>query len=96
VAQIQLTEQLLPFLSDECKIVSVCSATGALKNQPPQTQQLFSDPSITKQDILQAVKQYIEETAKQAFVRFSPDVYGTSKMLLAAWARFVLRYRLIN
>jgi short-subunit dehydrogenase len=48
VSQVILTEQLLPLLSDNCKIANLSSMYGGLKFQPPQTQARFSNPNITK------------------------------------------------
>jgi NAD(P)-dependent dehydrogenase (short-subunit alcohol dehydrogenase family) len=87
-----LTENLLPHLSDTAKVVNLSSFYGALRYHPESTQRKFSDPNISKQDIIDAIDLYIKEAKNQKMVSFSPNVYATSKMLLGAWSRFVVQY----
>jgi NAD(P)-dependent dehydrogenase (short-subunit alcohol dehydrogenase family) len=92
LSQIQITEALLPYLSSEAKVVSLSSKLGAIKYQPEHTQKKFSSENITKEDILSAAEEFVKEAEKGVFTNYSIDPYGTSKMLIGAWSRFVLQY----
>lgn len=89
---IALTEQLLPFLSPTCRVVNISSLLGALKFHPPNTQARYSNPSLQKQDILEGAESFLQEVSAGKMENWSFNPYGTSKMLLNAWSRFVLQY----
>lgn len=52
-------------------MVNVSSGWAGLMNQPLLAQVKFSDPNLTKEQILDAVQQYIDEVANNAVINFS-------------------------
>jgi hypothetical protein len=64
---------------------------GALNLHPQQTQNRFSNPQITEEDIYAGVRDYLEAVESKNLENWFCQAYGTSKMLINAWSRFVLQ-----
>ena len=88
---INLTQQLLPHLSQNCRIINVSSILGALDSQPKVVQERFSNPELAEGEISKAVYEYLEAVGKKEMKDWFCHAYGTSKMLLNAWSRFILQ-----
>ena len=66
---------------------------GANDRHPEHTQKRFTNPDLTKEEVLKGMREFIEGAQKQDLSDWYEDSYGTSKFLLNAWARFVLPYK---
>lgn len=91
---IRLTNLLIPYLKDNGRVVSVSSKLGGLTYQSKEVAEEFSDPELEEQQIFTAVEEYIALCEEGDLGKWSKSVYGTSKMMLNAWSRFVLKRKL--
>ena len=89
---IDLTEKLLPYLADDGKIINISSGLGELSSQGTQIQQALSDPSLTKEKLIELTNELIERTKNLTHTElgWSQSTYDASKALLNAYTRFVL------
>ena len=84
----------LPFLSPTGRIVVIASEMAALNAQTSQMQQKLSNKFITESEILAMSREYIQAAKDKSMENYSWSAYGTSKAMISAWARFVLRKKL--
>ena len=87
----ELTNKLLPHIGSSCRIVQVSSGTSKLLFQPKGTQERFRNPDIKEEEIFQGVKEFYEAIEQRNMEKWHCHSYATSKMLLNAWSRFVLK-----
>ena len=92
----ELTKELLPHLSEHCKVVNVSSTLASLDKLPEHTALRYSHPQLKEKDISDGIQEFLEEAGKGKMINWYPHAYSTSKMLLNAWSRFVLQYFLTN
>lgn len=88
---IQLTKNLLFALSENGRVVNVSSKMGGLMLHPQITQLKFNDPYLKLGDIEEGVEDFINSVSKKDISRWYSCAYGTSKMFLNAWSRFILQ-----
>lgn len=88
---IQLTHEILPYLTDDVRIINISSLLGALKFHPEQTIKKYSNPDITLEEIIDGANKFVIGVEKKNLDDWFIDEYGTSKMLLNAWSRFILQ-----
>lgn len=50
----------------------------------------FSSPDLTYGQIEKSIEEYVEGCKKSDLGDYFKSVYGTSKMILNAWSRFIL------
>ncbi|CAK78304.1 unnamed protein product (macronuclear) [Paramecium tetraurelia] len=89
---INLTETILPQLTQDGKIILISSMLGKLKLQPPSTQKLLQE-KLTKQQILQFARDLIHNYKEGNYGIWSSHIqplYKVSKVLTNAYARHVL------
>ena len=91
IGTIELTKQLIPHLTNSCRIIQVSSGLGKLQLHPKKTQEIFSNPDLKEEDILQGAKDFLEAVESKNMENWYFHPYATSKMLLNAWSRFVLK-----
>ena len=97
---INLTEKLLPYISDNGKIVNITTEDamfGTLKN--PEFQKRLESKSLSKDDILNAAKDYHDNVAAKfhgfteyPFPKESYPVYSFSKFLVSLYTRVLANY----
>ena len=64
---------------------------AALRVQPTKMREVLSNPKITEEEILSLSREYVEAAKSRQMKGYHLSAYGTSKALISAWARFVLR-----
>jgi len=89
---VQLTEKLLPFLSEDGKIIQISSGAGNLKNQGEKIKEKLSDPNLTKESLTTIAEDLFENTKSRKVVDlgWNEQAYHNSKCLLNAYTRWVL------
>ncbi|CAD8122155.1 unnamed protein product [Paramecium sonneborni] len=83
IGTIDVSEQLLPTLTDDGKILLVSSILGKLNNQPKELKEQLQYKK-TKEEIIELSEQFIKSNDN------SRIVYSASKALLNAYGRYVL------
>jgi carbonyl reductase 1 len=84
----------LPFLADNGRIVNVSSMMAALNYHKKPVQDEFNDPKIELQQIYTAIEEYVALCESGDTGKWWCSAYGTSKLLLNAWSRFILKRQL--
>jgi len=89
----ELTEKLLPSLSDDGKILMVSSMMGDLRFQGLEIQAILDNPQIDEASLFKVAKDYLEAAKNndQENQGFSVSAYSISKVLLNTYSRFILR-----
>jgi len=89
---INLTEKLLPLLSEDGKIVQISSGAGNLKNQGEKVKQLLANSSLTREDLFKTAEDLLESTknGQPNSLDWNNLAYQNSKCLLNAYTRWVL------
>ena len=89
---IDLTEKLLPYLTNDGKIIMISSGLGALSNQGSKIQEALSHSSLTKESLIELTNQLIEKTKSLSHTElgWSHGTYDATKALLNAYTRWVL------
>ena len=97
---IDLTEKLLPFISDNGKIVNVtddAATFGTLKSS--EYQKKLQSASLSKDDLLNVAKEYHDKIAahhpgflEYPFPKENYPVYYFSKLLLSVYSRILSNY----
>ena len=90
VGTIQLTDGILPLLKDTGRVINVSSKLAALRFQAKEIAEKFNNTNLSIEEINLAIEKYIEGCNKKDLEGFYQSVYGTSKMMLNAWSRFIL------
>ena len=62
IAVMKLNKMLIPFMSENCRIVNISSTLAALNRHPEKTHSRFNNPQIKEEDILNAIREYLQET----------------------------------
>lgn len=88
---LRLTKKLLPYLAEDGRVVNVSSLLGGLKLHPKQTQERFDRANLKEEDIYEGVQSYLKEVSEKNVENWCWMAYATSKMLLNAWSRYVLK-----
>lgn len=91
IGTIDLTDGLIPLLKDNGRIVQVSSGLSALKLHGQEVIDFFTNPNITRQQIFEQVEKYEKGCLNGNVGSFSTSAYATSKMMLNAYSRFILR-----
>eukprot|EP01015_Nassula_variabilis_P018476 TRINITY_DN300_c0_g1_i2.p1 TRINITY_DN300_c0_g1~~TRINITY_DN300_c0_g1_i2.p1 ORF type:complete len:226 (+),score=44.65 TRINITY_DN300_c0_g1_i2:22-699(+) len=89
IGTINLTEQLLPYLADDGKIVIVSSDLGKLSYQGQRIQRALSK-ECSRQDIIDLVEDYLSSCQQKDLNGWSIQSYHASKALINAYVRHVL------
>ena len=55
-AVMELTRELLPHLSDNCRVVNVSSTLAGLSKHPEHTALRFRNPQLKEQDIFDGIR----------------------------------------
>ena len=64
---------------------------AALRAQPQKIRDILSNSKIDEKEILTLSKEYVQAAKRKKMEGFSYSAYGTSKAIISAWARFILR-----
>jgi len=95
VSVVNLTEKLIPYLTEDAKIISISSILGSLSTQSPSLREQFQGSSLTEEEL-----QKIYSNIETYFKGFSSSLsiveasYCASKALLNAYTRWVLPKKL--
>jgi carbonyl reductase 1 len=91
-ATVNVTEKLLPYLTQDGKIIQVSSQMGGLSLQGDQIKKALSDPSLTEERLNELAKELSETYPenKHTQLGWSQKLYSASKALLNAYTRWVL------
>lgn len=89
---IELTEKILPYLTDDGRIIFVSSDGGELRHQSKAIQDKLSDPTLTKEQLLDIVKDFEEKAIKNEHVKagYFKTVYFGTKAFVNTYTRFIL------
>jgi len=88
---IDLTEKLLPYLAEDGKIINVTSENGLLSWQGQNIQKLLSDPSMTKERLMELATELRDKIKTGDFGKLGwSEIYDDSKALLNAYTRWIL------
>ncbi len=88
---VDLTEKLLPYLSEDGKIINVTSENGLLSWQGKDIQKILSDPSMTREKLMELAKELRDKIKTGDFGKLGwSEIYDDSKALLNAYTRWVL------
>lgn len=92
---VNLTEKLLPYLSDDAKVLQISSFLGQLVYQGPQLQKALTDPNLTQQGLIDIANNIIEITSdfKVNYPAVEP-AYPASKALLNFYVKNFLSAKL--
>jgi len=88
---VNLTEKLIPYLTEDAKVISISSGRGSLSAQGASLREKLQVSPLTEED-LQRIQSNIEDYLKD-FISNNPIVeasYSASKALLNAYTRWVL------
>jgi len=93
LATVELTEKLLPLLSDDGKVLQISSLLGRLEKQGLEIRKVLSNPDIDRQTLIDLANKYLEgvKTRTNKEMGFSNSGYYVSKTLLNKYTRSVLR-----
>jgi len=88
---VDLTEKLLPYLAEDGKIINVTSENGLLSWQGQNIQKILSDPSMTREKLMELAKELRDKIKTGDFSKLGwSEIYDDSKALLNAYTRWVL------
>lgn len=87
------TNILLPLIKPHGRIVIVSTLYGRLKILQPHLQEQFSSPSLTEQQLISLMDQYVQDVTAGDHVSkgWSPSAYGVSKVGVNALTRVLAR-----
>eukprot|EP01016_Furgasonia_blochmanni_P052398 TRINITY_DN8348_c0_g1_i4.p1 TRINITY_DN8348_c0_g1~~TRINITY_DN8348_c0_g1_i4.p1 ORF type:complete len:370 (-),score=68.85 TRINITY_DN8348_c0_g1_i4:11-1060(-) len=91
---IYLTEELLPYLTSDAKIINVSSQLGSLVYQGSVAQAALTNPDLTSEQVVAFTQQYIDGVKKGDIGDWWVAPYATSKALINAWHRIALLRKL--
>jgi len=88
---VNLSEKILPLLSDDGKILIMSSGLGELDNQSEALRKALEDPKLDRAGLLQVADNFLDLTKgfKSAFFTGEPS-YPGSKALVNAYVRYIL------
>ena len=86
-----LTKKLLPHLTEQGKVINVSSGLAALQLHSKEVQLFYDSPKVTEAAVLEGAKEFLDAIRQKNMGKWYNHAYGTSKMLLNAWSRFVLQ-----
>ncbi|EAR92106.1 oxidoreductase, short chain dehydrogenase/reductase family protein (macronuclear) [Tetrahymena thermophila SB210] len=90
---ISMTQQIIPYLADDGKILQISSRAGQISRQPQQTQQILSNSEgFSVQKITELAEDFYkqcENKIQPQDQRWSFSAYEVSKCLLNAFTRHV-------
>lgn len=93
VHTVSLTNKLLPYLSADGKIITISSTMGSLAFHGPKAQEIFEDPNITEEQLLEIASKinegYLNGKDENEFDLLRGP-YQISKTLLNGYTRWVL------
>ncbi len=80
---VNITEKLLPYLSEDAKILQISSFIGQLAYQGPKLQKALTDPTLTQQGLIDIANNFIEITSdfKENFPAVEPSYPGSKALL---------------
>ena len=90
---IEITETLLPLMSDDGKIISYSSLLGELQFQPERVKKILVDPDLSKDRLFELTKEFAADcrVGKKIDKKYwAPHAYHLSKCLINSYTRFVL------
>lgn len=89
---VNLTEKILPSLTDDGKIIQISSGMGKLHVQGTEIKDKLSNPVLTREELLKIANELYEKTRelKQVEAGWNENSYSNSKCLLNAYTRWVL------
>ena len=90
---LNLTKSLLPLVKPHGRIVILSSQYGRLKILQPNLQEQFSSASLTEEQLISLMDQYIQDVVVGDHVSkgWSPSAYGVSKVGVNALTRVLAR-----
>jgi len=92
---VSLTEKLIPFLTEDAKVIAISSALGSLAIQSPSLREQLQVPDLTEEQLQKIqwnIETYLQDfSSSRAIVEAS---YCASKALLNAYTRWVLPKKL--
>lgn len=93
---VNLTEQLLPHLTEDGKVIMISSGSGALNEQGKQIIKILDDEKLTEGQLIELANQLVEKTKtlKHKDLGFSEHTYHNTKALLNAYTRWILPKKL--
>ena len=89
---IHFVNSFLPLLAKNGRVVVIASEMAALRAQPQKMRDILNNPKITEEELFSLSKNYVEAARDKKMNGLSYSAYGTSKAMISAWARFVLKY----
>jgi len=96
LSTVSLTEQILPHLAKDGKIIMVSSRAGLLSSQGAAVQEILKDSTLDEKRLMDLSGKLYEhyELGNNNELGFSNDSYSDSKVLLNAYTRWVLKPKL--
>jgi carbonyl reductase 1 len=94
----ELTEKLLPYLSNDGKIITISSIMGELQLHSEEGQKKLGNPNLDRKSFYELLDAYEKAALKneQKKLGFSDMVYAASKSFVNTYTRFVLPTLLKN
>lgn len=90
---LNVTRALLPLVRPGGRIVMVSSTAGRLSMLKPQLQEQFSSPSLTEQQLVSLMDQFIQDVAAGVHQAkgWPSNSYGMSKVGMTAFTKVIAR-----
>ena len=90
---LNITKMLLPHIQPHGRIVIVSTLYGRLKILQPNLREQFSSPSLTEEQLISLMDQYVNdaEVGDHVSKGWSPSAYGVSKVGVNALTRVLAR-----
>jgi len=91
-ATVELTESLLPILSDEGKIVTMSSTVAKFGMQGKPIKEFLNDPNLTREKLFDKMAEFEEKAIRHehAEAGFSKPIYNVTKAFINAYTKTVL------
>jgi len=96
IALINLTEKLLPYLTEEGKILNVSSPLSVLELQQPEIREVLDDENLSEKTLNYLINKVYQIVKDQdpSILGFSKRTYFASKALVNAYTRWILTKKL--
>jgi carbonyl reductase 1/carbonyl reductase 3 len=93
---VSFTEKMLPFLSNEGKILMISSSDGQQRYHGEPIRKFLSEDTMTFDDLWNKMKEFEEKAARYEHMELGYDrnIYRVTKVFLNAYTRFVLKRKL--
>lgn len=93
---VDLTENLLPFLSETGKIIMQSSVVAKFSAQGKPIKEFLSNPNVTKENLFDKMKEFEEKAVKNEHTAmgFSKSIYSVTKAFLNAYTTHILKPQL--